>query len=162
MANYEIKIRISSEEVFQMLARYAPWELVDVEELPPNPLPKAPPAVKALANHLKRLNAVKFDSVAKVRKVRALGNFDMTKGMNAAVMHTLSDGRDHSTAELIKAIQKHGFKKASINSLLARLLEFGFIQRVSVGRWVDARRGVGNKGRQENNTDALSNPQEAS
>ena len=150
MANYEIKIRISSEEVFRMLARYAPWELVGVEELPPNPLPKAPPAVRALASHLKRLNAVKVDSVAKVRKIRALGNFDMTKGMNAAVMHTLSDGRDHSTAELIKAIQKHGFKKDSINSLLARLAKHGFIRKVSTGRYIDARLGVGNKGRSEN------------
>ena len=110
MAKYEIKIRISSEEVFRMLARYAPWELVDVEELPPNPLPKAPPSVKALANHLKRISSVKFDSVAQVRKMRTGKGVDLRRGMALAVMTALRDGQEHTTAELIKSLEKHGFK----------------------------------------------------
>jgi len=149
MANYEIKIRISSEEVFQMLARYAPWELVDVEELPPNPLPKAPPAVKALASHLKRLNAVKFDSVAKSRKMQPTRGFDLTKGMNAVVIGVLADGKTHTTAELIEALAKNNYARASINSLVMRLEKFGFIQRVKTGHWKRIEH-------------ALSNPQEAS
>jgi len=151
MAKYEIKIRISSEEVFRMLARYAPWELVDVEELPPNPLPKAPPSVKALANHLKRISSVKFDSVAQVRKMRTGKGVDLRRGMALAVMTALRDGQEHTTAELIKSLEKHGFKAASINSLVVRMTKFEHIRRTKPGFWIkaNARHGVDNKGRQE-------------
>jgi len=137
MAKIEMKIRITSEEFMKMIARYLPFEIVSAGELIETP----PPAIFA-----ERLKKVKFDSVAKVRKMRPM---DLTKGMNAVVIEVLADGKTHTTAELIEALVKNNYAKDSINSLVVRLEKFGFIQRVKTGYWKRIEH-------------ALSNPQEAS
>jgi len=141
MAKIEMKIRITSEEFMKMIARYLPFEIVSAGELIETP---PPPAIFA-----ERLKKVKFDSVAKSRKMQPTRGFDLTKGMNAVVIGVLADGKTHTTAELIEALAKNNYARASINSLVMRLEKFGFIQRVKTGHWKRIEH-------------ALSNPQEAS
>jgi hypothetical protein len=156
MAKFEIKIRISAKDYFDMTARYLPFELIAIEEFPDVQLPKAPPAVVAMANHMKRVSKVNFDSVAKVRKVRPKGvRIDLTRGMNLAIMTVLDDGKIHTTAEFIKALVMSGFKSTSINSLVARLTKFNHIARIKPGLWRKVERDVPNTQEAERITRAV-------
>jgi hypothetical protein len=127
MVKLEMKIKILPRELLRLVEKFLPFEIISIEELVDLPLPPV-----ALAE---RLNKVKFNSVAKVRKMRPTGRLDLTKGMNAVIVGALADGEVHSTAELIEALVKNNYAEASINSLVMRLEKFGFIQRVRTGRW---------------------------
>jgi hypothetical protein len=129
----EMKIRITPEEFMKMTARYLPFEIVSAGEIVENPLPKAPPAVIALANKFKAKHAAKREKL--VGREMRKSSIRLDKGMNGIVLKILADGKEHKTGELIKALIAADYQPSSINSQMAKLSEHGAVVRVSIGRW---------------------------
>lgn len=122
---FNMHIRIGADEFMNMIARYLPFELQSIEEIVELPMPKAPPAVVALAH--------RFKARAKQRSRRNIGP-DLTKGMNRAVIAALESG-PRTAAELKAALVKGGFSPNSTASQMRKLVDYDIVRRIDRGVW---------------------------
>jgi len=124
MVKYEIKIRITSKDYFDMTARYLPFQIVGIEELVDLPMPKAPPAVVALVEKLK----------TKKKRRRSHG-IDLKSGVNRVLVDVLADGKRHRAAEMKEPVAEKGFSRNSVGSRLQNLAKHGIARQIGDGTW---------------------------
>jgi len=128
---FNMHIRIDADQFMEMIAQYLPFELQSVEEIVMEPLPKAPPAVVALANRFK----VKREKPSKPSNRRPSRPMDLKAGINRILLEALADGKPHRSAEIKPALVAGGFSPNSVGSRLQNLAQKGHVIQHGDGTW---------------------------
>jgi hypothetical protein len=119
-------IHIEIEEYIRLTTHYVPFEVLDVVEITELPLPKAPPAVVALAD---KLRARKYH-----RKLPPIP-INLKAGINRIILEILADGKPHRSSEIKPALKANGFSPNSAGSRLQYLEKKRHVIRNGDGTW---------------------------
>ena len=128
---FNMHIRIDADQFMEMIAQYLPFELQSVEEIVVEPLPKAPPAVVALANRFK----AKRGRPSKPSNRKPTKPMDLKAGINRILLEALADGKPHKAIEIRPMLVAGGFSPNSVGSRLQYLAKKGLVTQHGDGTW---------------------------
>ena len=126
---FKLSLNISHEEMIRMLAHYAPFEIIAVEEVIEHSTPTREEFIHSLHPPVKKLAKAK-------RIVHRRGDGPNLKtGINGIIVTHLSDGMGHPARELRKPLKAAGYSESSVASRLDALKTAGVIEKIGLGIW---------------------------
>lgn len=125
---FHVGFTIAADTLFDLVSKMLPIEDLHVEEI----IERTPSSFD-----VRRLNELKPSKPPKPPKPSEPKNvkFNLAKGVNAAIVGTLADGKIHTYAELKAMLNAKGFAGSGIGSRLNKLLTYGVIAHTGPGLW---------------------------
>ena len=128
---YKVTLDIHGEPLIRLLARYAPFDITGVEELPPEPV-SSPLHADRVITGLR--SQVKLAKPKPQRAKRNRGGPNLKEGINKLIMDILEDGPQSAIA-MRGVMEATGYSPNSIGSRLQALEEHGIVKRTGNGKW---------------------------
>lgn len=124
---YKVTLDIHGEPLIRLLARYAPFDITGVEELPPEPLDPVMSKGIGKQHALPPIRRKKWARKASIP-------MDLKAGINRIILEMLEVGPRHAS-DFKKPVSNAGYSPNSVNSRLGKLEAKGIVKRVGNGTW---------------------------